>query len=58
MMKMMGPQIVAGKILKNNGTHRNSISFLIGSTVGIQGDDGGPRKHEATVKSNSTDYIG
>ena len=39
------------KYLKNNDTHKHSISFPIGSTVVIQRDDGGPWMHGVIAKN-------
>ena len=43
------------KYIKGNNTHKGSISFHVGSTVAMQGEDGGSWMHGMVVEGTSID---
>ena len=43
------------KHIKDNDTHKHSLSFPIGSTISMQWDDDGPWTYEIVAEANSMD---
>ena len=46
------------KYLKGNDTHKDSLSFPIGSAVTMQHKGGGPCMHGVLEEANNTDHNG
>ena len=44
--------------IKDNDTHKDSLSFPIWSTVAVQHEDGGPWVHRVIEKANNTNHNG
>ena len=49
-------KVCKGKYPKGNDTHKDSLSFPIGSTVAVQHEDGGSWMHRVVREMNSTDH--